>query len=201
MQERVHKLSVRKTVRQTQATHLHPWFKLLFQQGTEPNCASCIWSLHLLRSSAPGELSSHRSSCACHSGLPSQPPGLGQTWEPPSCALQHELDVPLPLSGTAEQKLCWEQWPDCRAVGRCCLSCLLPDLKASCIAPAVGWCKHSLRAWQLRVQTCSSKKPCVWSPSLLRQSASLKQEHWVPSKLLSRFHSWKAPAFFLHHLS
>lgn len=171
MQERVHKQSVRKTDRQIQATPLHPWFKVLFQQGNEPNCASCIWSPPLgqelcTAGAQPTQVS------MCLSFWPSLP-GMGQTWKPSLCALQHtwiwHFIAPLP-----EQKLCWEQWPDYRTVGRSCLSSLLSDLAATCIAPPVGWCKHSLRAWlecppgiwELRVQTCSSssKKPCVLKP-------------------------------------
>lgn len=129
--------------------------------------------LHLVRSSAPRELSRHRSACACHSGLPS--PGWGRPGNhlPVPCNT-HEFDISLPLPGITEQKLCWEQWPDYRTVGRSSLSSLLSDLAATCIAPPVRWCKHSLRAWlecppgiwELRVQTCSSssKKPCVLKP-------------------------------------
>lgn len=114
MQERVHKLSVRKTVRQTQATHLHPWFKLLFQQGTEPNCTSCIWSLHLLRSSAPGELSSHRSSCACHSGLPSLGWGRPGNPLPVPCSMNWTFHCPYQgqqsRSCAGSSDLIAEQW-------------------------------------------------------------------------------------------
>lgn len=210
MHETVHKLSVRKTDRQIQATPPHPWFKLLLQQGTEPNCTSCIWSPPLGQELCTrGAQLTQCLSCACHSGLPSL--GWGRPGKPlPVPCNAHEFDISLPLSGTAEQKLGWEQWPDCRAVGRCCLSSLLSDLGAGSIAPPVGWCKHSLRAWTPTqdmgakgsdLYKLKQKALCFESWALLRQCASLKQEHWVPSKLLSRFHSWKGPAFSLHCLS
>lgn len=84
MQERAHKLSVRKTVRQIQAALLHPWFKPPCQQGTEPNRASCIPSPPLGHELCTAEAQLTQV-CRCSPArLPR--PGMGQTWEPP-CAL------------------------------------------------------------------------------------------------------------------
>lgn len=132
MQERAHKLSVRKTVRQIQAALLHPWFKPPCQQGTEPNRASCIPSPPLGHELCTAELSSRRSADALQPGFLA--PGWGRPGNPPVPCNIGDFYIWLPLEGTPEWKLRWEQWPDCEAMGRSGLSYLLSDLMAGCIA-------------------------------------------------------------------
>lgn len=143
MQERTHKLPVRKTDRQIEATLLHPRFELPCQRGTEPNRAGYIWSLPLGQElcTAGAQLAQV---CTC---LPAWLPLLG--WGRPGNPLPvpcniGEFYILLPSAGTAEQKLPWEQWPHCEATGRSCLSYLLSDLVAGCIAAFSGMVASTL---------------------------------------------------------
>lgn len=94
MQERVHKVFVRKTDRQIQATPLHSWFKLLFQQGTE------LCQLHLTPCTWPGALHLGSSAHTGHHVLAFPPWDGADQGTPSLCPAKHmNLTFHCPYQG------------------------------------------------------------------------------------------------------